>query len=262
MDASRFAAWVVLVAMAAAAPAGAAVKLQVIEGRPVVDGVYVNGSGPYRFIIDTATSVNLVDVKLARSIGLTPTFRHELRTAAGISLTPGSGDVAVRLDSVQAGHQTFLFAGLGFLRDLSPTIKGVLGQSFLSRFDYLLDLRGKRLEFGAQASRGTRTALATVTERPAVLTNRGLMLLDSGADRVVFFGVGAGGRDLVETVAGPVSVGTTSGVPLVIEGRSIHYGEALTVPERNEKTDATGLLPVSLFSTVYVCNSEGYVVLE
>ena len=109
MDASRFAAWVVLVAMAAAAPAGAAVKLQVIEGRPVVDGVYVNGSGPYRFIIDTATSVNLVDVKLARSIGLTPTFRHELRTAAGISLTPGSGDVAVRLDSVQAGHQSSMF---------------------------------------------------------------------------------------------------------------------------------------------------------
>ena len=54
------------------------VKIDLIDGRPVVDGVYVNGHGPYRFLVDTATTSNHMESALAKSIGLTPTYRTEL----------------------------------------------------------------------------------------------------------------------------------------------------------------------------------------
>src|SRR5579862_8304020 len=51
------------------------VKLQVREGRPIVDGVYVNGHGPYRFLLDTGANVNLIETGLARKIGMNATFQ-------------------------------------------------------------------------------------------------------------------------------------------------------------------------------------------
>lgn len=61
-----------------------AANLRVEEGRPIVDGVYVNGDGPYRFLVDTGTNVNLV----------TP--------------TPGSDGNEVVLNSVNVDGQKFL----------------------------------------------------------------------------------------------------------------------------------------------------------
>ena len=57
------------------------------------------------------------------------------------------------------------------------------------------------------------------------------------------------------------AVGTMLGKPLIIEGRNIRHGEILAVPGRNE-VGVAGLLPTSLFKTVYICNSEGYVVFD
>jgi hypothetical protein len=49
----------------AAVPALSEVKMQVRDGHPIVDGVYVNGHGPYRFLVDTGTNVNLIETDLA-----------------------------------------------------------------------------------------------------------------------------------------------------------------------------------------------------
>ncbi len=49
--------------------------------------------------------------------------------------------------------------------------------------------------------------------------------------------------------------------PLIIEGRIIQYGELVAAPGGNE-AGVAGLLPVSLFKSVYICNSEGYVILR
>lgn len=40
------------------------VRMQLRGGHPIVDGVYVNGNGPYRFFVDTGTSVNLIEANL------------------------------------------------------------------------------------------------------------------------------------------------------------------------------------------------------
>jgi len=254
--------WVLILALS---PLVNAANLRVQDGRPIVDGVFVNGHGPYRFLVDTGTNVNLIDANLARSIGLNATFQVDLASATGKVPSPGSDGNEIVLDGVKAGGQKFLYSGLEAIHGFAPDVQGVLGQWFLSQFDYTLDLRGKRLEFGKQDRSGTRVPLTMINGRLAVSTSLGDLILDSGASRLVLFGVepdiGLGGKREWRTVAGSQEVGVVSIKPLVIEGRTIWHGEAVVIPNRSEP-GVDGLLPLSLFKTIYVCNSEDYVVLE
>jgi len=227
----------------AATPLLGYAKLDVRQGHPVVHGVYVNGHGPYRFLLDTGAQVNHIHAGLARSLDLRPTFQVDLVTITGSARTPGTGGLEVELDSARAGQQEFLFTDLVAVRQLGSDIQGVLGQAFLSRFDYLLDLRGKRLEFGAVQRPGTRVDFQIIDGRPAVFTSLGSLVLDSGTDRLILYSR------------------VVRAKPLLIEGRTLRYEEAVTVP-RQPAAAEDGLLPATLFRSVYVCNSEGYVVLD
>jgi hypothetical protein len=209
-----------------------------VDGRPLVDGVYVNGHGPYRFLVDTATTSNHIEPGLAQAIGLRATFRTELASAVGVVTALGSDGVELALGEQRADRQEFLFAGMDVVHKLSRDIQGILGQAFLSRFDYRLDLRGKRLEFGAQNLNGRRARFRNVNGRPTVRTNVALM----------------------QTLAGSQMGGLVNSV-LSIEGRSVWRGEAVTVPGQSEPGVA-GLMPVSLFRGVYVSDSENYLVFD
>jgi len=233
-----------------------------VEGRPVVDGVYVNGHGPYRFLVDTATTSNHIEPRLAQTIGLRATFRTELTSAVGAITALGSDGVEVAVGEARADRQEFLFAGMEVVHQLSRDIQGILGQTFLSRFDYLLDLRGKRLEFGGQSPNGKRARFRNIDGRPAVATSLGNLVLDSGVARLILYGLDTARGDWVymRTVAGSQMAGVVTSV-LSIEGRYVWRGEAVTVPGRTEPGVA-GLMPVNLFRSVYVSNSESYVVLQ
>jgi hypothetical protein len=265
-------AGVVLAGVLAAAPAGSAanwpvnssaVKMRMVQGRPVVEGVYVNGHGPYAFLLDTGTTANHLDAKLARKIGLNPEFRSHLIAAAGETDVPGAGGIEVRLGSVRAERQRFLFTGIEVIRQLTPGVEGVLGETFLSHFDFLLDLKGGRIEFGRRepASPEIRVPLRIAGARPLVSTSLGDLVLDSGTRWVTLFGVdSSGARAEMVTMLGSQWIGTVAR-KLLIQGRAFWSGQALAVPHSAE-AEAQGLLPVSLFKTVYFCNSDGYVSLN
>lgn len=246
----------------AAGPLWGGVALQVREGRPFVDGVYVNGHGPYRFLLDTGTNMNLIEIGLARKIGMHATFENLVESSVGNTMMQGSDGNVVELGQVRSDAQRFQYSDLESIHILGPDIHGVLGQWFLSSFDYKIDLRGKRLEFGKQNPSGSRTQFRMQDGRTAVPTNLGDLVLDSGVSRLVRFGVGADAGELRDflTVAGSRLVGMVAS-RLVIEGRNVWRGDAVALPDRTEPGVA-GLMPLSLFKTVYVCNSEGYVVFE
>jgi hypothetical protein len=248
----------------AAGPLFAEVKMQTPGGRPIVDGVYVNGHGPYRFLVDTGTNVNFIEANLARSIGLKATFRTKLTSSTGATSVSGGTGIEVLLDSAKAEGQEFLFLPLEAIRDFLPDIQGVLGQEFLSRFDYTLDLRGKRIEFGKQDRNGTRAEFKMINAEPVVSTSLGHLILDSGARQLVLFGIqpngGYGLTGELRTATGSQQIGLVYGKPLIIEGRKLSRGDAVTIPNRTPGVD--GLLPLSLFKALYFCNSEGYVIFE
>jgi len=245
-----------------ASPLFGVVEMQVREGRPIVDGVYVNGHGPYRFLVDTGTNVNLIEAGLARTTGMGATFQVDLASAAGKAPTPGSDGNEVVLDSIKANRQKFLFPGLEAIHDSSPDVRGVLGQWFLAGFDYLLDLRGKRLEFGKQHLSGTRAQFRMLNGRAVFGTNLGDLVLDSGSARLVLFGVDADSRNTVSfrTVAGSQMAGMRSS-RLAIENRTMWRGDAVAISNPAEPGVA-GLMPVGIFKAIYICNSKGYAVFE
>jgi hypothetical protein len=242
-----------------------ATNLKVKDGRPIVDGVYVNAHGPYRFLLDTGTNLNLIDAKLASSIGMNATFRTELTSSAGKIWTTGNDGNTVTLETAKAADQRFLFSELEAIHNFSPDIQGVLGQQFLSQFDYLLDLRGKDLEFGKQSHDGSRVQIRTINGRLALSTNLGDLILDSGSARVVLFGVEASdaisGKNEWRTLAGPLEAGMLFDRKLVVGSRTIWRGDVVAIPAQAEPGVA-GLMPLNLFKLIYVCNSESYVVFE
>ena len=246
----------------AAVPLFGGTKMQVREGLPFVDGVYVNDHGPYRFLLDTGTNMNLIESGLARKIGMTKAFEEMVESAVGKTPMPGSDGNVVGLGDVRADRQRFQYADLDTIHMLWPDVHGVLGQWFLAGFDYKIDLRGKRLEFGRQEANGSRSPFRVQNGRTAVSTNLGDLVLDSGAPRLVLFGVAPRIGELRDmlTVAGSKSVGMVAR-RLSIAGRDVWRGDAVAIPGQAEPGVA-GLMPLSLFKSTYVCNSERYVVFE
>ncbi len=175
---------------------------------------------------------------------------------------PGSDGNVVELGPARADRQRFQFSRLDSLHSTWPDVHGVLGQWFLSGFDYTLDLRGKHLEFGKRETDGGRALVRMSNGRTTVTTSLGDLVLDSGAARLVLFGVKPGIGELRDmlTLTGSRVVGTVAR-QLVIDGRSIWRGDAVAIPGDGEE-GVSGLMPLSLFRSIYVCNSESYVVFE
>ena len=98
------------------------VKMLVRDGHPFVEGVYVNGHGPYRFLVDTGSNVDLIEPKLAHRIGLTETFRTELASSTGLRTMPGGDGIEGLLDGVRANGQKFLFSGMEAIRNRWPVV--------------------------------------------------------------------------------------------------------------------------------------------
>ena len=124
-------------------------------------------------------------------------------------------------------------------------------------------MRGKQLEFGQRelGSKVTQAPYRIDHGRPVVSTSLGWLVVDSGIQRVTRFGVKATEAAFeMKTLSGTAQLGTVSST-LTIAVRTFWRGDAMVVPQSPE-AGVDGLLPTSLFKSVYVSNSEGYVAFE
>ena len=239
-----------------------AVKLTILSGRPVVEGVYLNGQGPFRFLLDTGSQTNQVETGLARKLGLAATFQTDLYTPSGASRVQGGNLSKVALGSAEAEGQKFLFTSCDGIHALSSDIRGILGQEFLSHFDYTLDFRHRELTFGGAPAAGERIAVSLAYGRMKVPTSQGALALDSGTDMLFFF------RKSLRPANAQVSSATGLSESVTIENApELRIGGRVYRPmkaEFQEVADApeAGLLPASLFHAIFVSNSEGYVVFD
>jgi hypothetical protein len=246
-------------------PSHHSARLTLIGGRPVVDGVFLGGKGPFRFLLDTAAESNQLDATIARQLGLTPTFQVEVVTATGLTYLPGAHLPELRLASATAPHQEILFSDLAAIHQLSPDIQGVLGQHFLSRFDYLLDFANHRLTFDPSPLGGNRLPFTRIHNVPAIDTSLGRLLLDSGSDSLVLFGAhspspGPGTPTQIVTNAGSATVELLPSLRLKIGNKHYQAANAVLLPPSTNRQG--GLLPTSLFRAIYICNSQSYVLLN
>lgn len=236
-------------------------KLQVISGLPIVNGVFLNGQGPYRFLLDTGEQTNEIDLGLARKLGLRGTFQRELDTPAGASIVQGALVSRVSLGSMEASDQEFLITNREGLHDLSSDVRGTLGQQFLSHFDYTLDMRHHRVTFGDPAPEGSRVDFRLSEGCIVVPTDAGELMLDSGTDTLFFFRVSPRlAAASITTSNASMAVAVERAPALRIGGRQYHPSTAAFHPVPDAPAD--GLLPASLFDVIFVSNSGHYVIFD
>ena len=166
--------------------------------------VRVNDAGPFTFLLDTGTSRSLVSDDLADELGAPVVARSEVVTIAGSEMR-----LVVRLSSIvlaSARVDTLLAPVLpsAQLARAGRGVRGVLGQDFLSAFNYTLDYRRGRLTWDApltcegpgavpMAASAGRFVLVAHTD-----AGRPLRLVpDSGAEVAFLFGSGSRPRPRV-----------------------------------------------------------------
>jgi len=250
---------------AVAQPEHVSIQLKVIAGMPVVDGVFLNGHGAYGFLLDTGSQSNQVDSSLARKLGLAATLQLHLQTPSGESTVPGGLVDKVTLGQLEASDREFLFIRSDDLTILPPDVRGILGQDFLSHFDYTLDFQHHRLTIGEPPSGEPsaprpQTGFRLIYGRMAVSTSLGDLVLDSGADTLFLF------RASAHAASGQVIGASGARVPVSYEiAPEVRIGERRYRPARAvyhpvPAAEEAGLLPANLFHAIFVCNSKQYVV--
>jgi hypothetical protein len=250
-------------AIAAAQASRSTVKLKVVAGVPVVDGVYFHGKGPFRFLLDTGNQSDQIEIGLARKLAIAPSFEVELYTPAGPSRVSAARVDQVALGSSEVNGQEFLLTKLEGVHALSPDIQGILGQQFLSRFDYTLDFQHHELTLGEEAPvEGDQIPVRLSYGRMVVSTSEGGLVLDSGTDTLFLYR--ASPRPANAMTMGSSGLKAAASMQILRElrigKRVYHPSNAVCrpVPEAPE----AGLLPASLFHAVFVSNSAGYVVFD
>jgi Aspartyl protease len=236
-------------------------KLQVLGGVPVVDGVFVNGQGPYRFMLDTGGETNQMDAGLAKKLGLAGSFVRQIGTPAGSSEIPGTDVDKVTLGALEAPGQEFLISSRASFHDISPDVRGILGQRFLAQLDYTMDFRHHRITFGDQPPAGNRVNFQLVYGCMTVPTDLGQLMLDSGTDRLLLFRASEHGVSSKTTTSNAVMAVSVDRAPSLHIGDRRYYPSTVAFHEVNDVPMA-GLLPASLFHAIFVSNSGGYVVFD
>ena len=124
---------------------------RVVAGALLVIPVMINQTGPFDFMVDTGSQLNVIDPALAAQLnlqlqvrsawcdrGLFPGVRRGIGFVAG-GLATGVEPLAVVQD-------------LGSIQPADPRIRGVLGENFIAHFDVFIDY-GRRLLCLDQAKR-------------------------------------------------------------------------------------------------------------
>ena len=244
--------------------------LHVIRGYPVVEEVYIDNSGPYRFLVDTGTQSSAVRSDLAGKLKLRPAYRIEVATNAGSHTMVATIANRVSLGSKSVERVELAVHDLAGVRNLDRGIQGVLGQNFLSHFNYLLDYRSRRLIFDAAVPTGDRIEFERIAERPAIKAVREgeslRLVLDSGSSDLILFTDRTEGRDAMAharltAAASQRCIRMSRAAELSVGAevmRNVVVGFAPRDPVRLED----GLLPTSLFKAIYFSNEDNFVVLN
>lgn len=255
------------------------VELTVDRPGAITIPVSVNGQGPFVFMLDTGSNRSVVSSDLAAHLALPVVAKAVMVTATGRQVYP-----VVNIDRVEIGdaRSSAVLASVvptSRLRAAIARIDGIVGQDFLSRFNYTLDYRKRRLSWTAEPPSDDRDVrLPLVKEEGRFLVelpqkDRTLRFVpDSGAEAlVVFERNGAAPVALVQAPWRDQLVSTTGTkdtrvmlLPRLLVGSTIIEREVVILIARNEPDAPAGdgLLPLHLFARVSFNCAEAYIVLR
>ncbi len=261
--------------------------------------VSVHGAPARPFLLDTGSSITMIDDRMAAELAL---------TSAGRIASPSGSDPLVtarlrvgpvvlpqaRVVTTNVRRLSHLIGGVG--GSVGEDIGGILGSDVLramgsTTIDYArcrLTVGGAGGEFAPPASappgqgrvkpgqRATRIPLEWHLGRPVIALQGGArMVLDSGAATVTLFSDAPAAGTLrwngraaslvrIERIDGPRMGRLGELACLTIGEIELRNVTAVGVPSWYDKRDAQapdGLLPLGLFARVHISHADGYIVL-
>jgi hypothetical protein len=273
----------------------AGLKPRMVAGALLVIPVKINQSGPFDFMVDTGSQLNVIDPALAAQLSLKSQGTVGLVTTAAYS----QASVGV-LESLQAGSHVVLkplvvVQDLGPIHAADPRIRGVLGENFLAHFDLLIDysrglicldeaklmeehLRGERIPLVTSRHSETEVPFSERLVISVNLSDTGarpiLLQLDSGSDGPIMF---AGNKRIEQPLLkraklqGPeVSVARRAFAVLPAQDMKIGSRMVRKVPfvtpanksQNAPDRDEDGILATVIFQRVYVNHSDRFVIFD
>jgi predicted aspartyl protease len=123
----------------------ASVTPRFVQRALIVIPVKINHAGPFDFMVDTGSQLTVVDPSLASELNLNSQGRVGI-----ISIADYAQVSATLLDSLEVGSNVVekspaMVQDLRQIQAADHRIRGVLGESFLSHFDLLIDYEHKSL---------------------------------------------------------------------------------------------------------------------
>jgi hypothetical protein len=267
---------------------------RLVAGALLVVPVKINRAGPFDFMVDTGSQLNVIDPALAAQLDVKPQAKVGLVATSNVF----EASVVV-LDSLEAGSHTVAkplaaVQDLGPIQAADPRIRGVLGENFLAHFDMLIDYHHGLLCFDREnlmqrELRGERIPVVSkpaqndvpFTERLVISVNLSatgtrpiLLQVDSGSDGSLLY---AGKQELEEPLLkraklqGSEVVGARRAFA-VLPPQDMRLGSrvvrkvpfvtpanaAPNAPDREED----GVLATVLFQCVYVSHSARFVIFD
>jgi predicted aspartyl protease len=263
-------------------------KIKLDDLSMMIVPVSINGAGPFDFLLDTGASKTIIDQKLADQLGLP---RQEEKTLNGML-------ASVRLSIVHVNSLSVAGAtvpgGYVFSSDhpvtVNSKVRGVLGEDFLQNFDLLIDYAHQVIRFeaplGSMAERAigghlplqlngvlhgqpTPNRLVLSASIPQLGAAPMLLLLDSGANHPALLRDirGLGASSLQPMRAGNFDQWTSEGasvftVPSIRLGESSIGDLTFIAISRHADVDTDGLLPTSLFHSLFISVRGRFVILN
>lgn len=257
------------------------IKFRLRDGYLIVVQTMVNGTGPFSFLLDTGSTRTVIDPELARQLQAPAIGDVSLTTVLHIRQ-----DKLVQLEDVRLGKAsvlgpTAIVDKLARQKMLAPGIRGILGEDFLSNFDFLIDFKERSLRFGEAPPAGERCRFETIgqyhgspttnrlliaTEFMDVIAGKMQLQLDTGAKMPELF---PSSNHSFSYQPRGASIATSSGsnestlysnITIRI-GTTLVRGVDVVQSRRAMVFDAVGLLPASIFHRIYISHSGGFVVL-
>jgi predicted aspartyl protease len=270
--------WVCLLGCRAESSVSTRVRCRILQKAMVAVPVFINGHGPFEFLLDTGTDTSLIDPVLARDLGLSATDHLTLDTPNGEKTLARAFLPTVTLGTVSGSNLEVLVDRPETFAALDPKLRGILGQNFLSHFDLLLDYKQQLVTLFVGPSpeeeiAGTHIPFRLEHGRPLLIAkgNDGAdlrLLLDSGSSTLWLFTRDPSGfirnpaaRDATMQTAAKATSAIQGMVPSLSLGDTrLRNVPAFLMERQTHESSVDGLLPTSLFHSVYFNNREGYAI--
>jgi Aspartyl protease len=253
----------------------------------------INGRGPYKFILDTGSNITLIESSLFRELGLKERGRPSAKVIDWMALGKLAIADEISIEGGPSKSDMWVLEVDGIKRpDIDPSVKGVLGENFLSGFDLLIDNRRREITFDdgnslAPTIAGERLPLALcsnvggvqVKDRPLVSVrvpsvdvDRPLsFLLDTGSEGVSVFAR----NEIGSKTASTPSASNRGTAFLNDKSTCLHWRDRLKLGSKSTSRirltsclkspgyapDIDGTLPTFIFDRIFIGHLSGFLIL-